>query len=215
MPDGVLLGRERPPIPAEYTGLARDFRRRVLATDDVANAAIDRVTQPLRERLERKPALRPEMVRPAVAAWEAAMPATFRIDREVAMTRKALLIVEMRIVGSQWRDDDWEDAPGGEMQEPGVAIALLKMTTAHGRFRYDVVPIVTLSLHALARRYQRGVGRSDAELVRDLSELIKARPEDTEVPVLHGRWLGRVQTATDSRSQQQVPVRAIRTFLEG
>ena len=49
-------------IPAEFKGLAREFRRQVDAGDEAYTSAVNRIKRTLHARLVRKPTLRAGMV---------------------------------------------------------------------------------------------------------------------------------------------------------
>jgi hypothetical protein len=97
-------------VPMEFVGLARLFRNQVAAEDRLVDAALNALTPPLRERLRRKPALRPEQPMGVLRAWAETVPAAFRVGRaRVAHVRTEFAIREHRISTSWLHDDDWKN----------------------------------------------------------------------------------------------------------
>ena len=83
--------------------------------------------------------------------------------------------------------------------------------------RWNFVPhyeiLASISLHGLARRYQRGADNSPAAIMADIAALATGSPERTgvdrfELLVADGRWAGRISAAQDG-----AVVAAARTYL--
>jgi hypothetical protein len=194
-------------VPAEFVGLARQFRREVMEDDRLVDAALARIATPLRRRLAKKPGLRPAMGHDTARAWTTLMPPTFRFDMATELGRSCLSISELRLTGSRWRSGGWAN------DEPGVSVLLLSLGTGTGKVAVEVRPVATLGLHALARRYQRGEGRDHPDIMRDLAYLATPPAGSADaVATGSGFWLGGVVWADDDCGRR-IRLRSVRTFI--
>jgi hypothetical protein len=93
-------------VGAEFIGLARVFRNVVQAEDRAADAVLNAIARPLKERLRRHPKLRPEHPMGVLRQYAASMPTTLRIGpAHVACVRTEFAISEHRI-SSSWLHHD-------------------------------------------------------------------------------------------------------------
>jgi hypothetical protein len=209
----TVLPREpvrRTGIPAEFLGRARQFRNAVLAADAGIAAGLPGLLGPLQERLERKPGLRPAMIADFTRRWPEVIADRFCLARAASADKNALAITELRLAASHLRNSAWD----GQEWENGVSIAKLHFTTADGRLRLTATPIASVSLHALARRYQRSPRRDDAAVICDLKALARQPPAD-RVTTNTGCWHGRVVASRHEvdGEPRPLPLLAIRTFI--
>ncbi len=208
----TVLPREAPAgerrVPSEFVGRARQFRQTVLAADTAIAAGLSGLLQPLQERLSRKPTLRPARILGFVRRWPGVVPDRWCLARNASIDKNALAITEIRIAASHLRNSAW----GGQEWEHGVSIARLEFSTAGGELRLTVTPVASVSLHALARRYQRSPQRDDAHLIRDLKALARQPPAD-RVTTDTGCWHGRVVASRQEVDGAPLPLLAIRTFI--
>ena len=147
------------------------------------------------------------------------MPAFGRASQKVLLERKWLSIVETRCIPQHYRQAEWED----DAREPGVSVVRIGMSIAPRReLSLAMYTLCSASLHALARRYQRGHPTSDDAIIADLHALaaayerLRGPPEGSgfAVDAASGQWLG---NALDTRSHysgrvERVP--NVRTFVE-
>jgi hypothetical protein len=217
--DGLLEHKQ--PVPFEFVGLARQLWRKVEAEDRVCAEGLDRVEAILLRRLTRKPSLRPEHVVEIERIWRA-MPHRFRFGpTEYQPPRKRLHIRELRLISHISRAKSW--APESP-SEPGLGVFLITCEVSkRGGYTFGSVPFATISLHALARRFQRGRDRSEAAVLRDINDLVKAMSThgpwaDCRFTVGSGEWRGvRATTAQHDQNGEAIPERpslAIRTFID-
>ena len=170
-------------VGAEFIGLARLFRQRVLAADVDYIANVRHLTAPIEQRLARKPILSPRQCLDTVRAWRLMSP-TFRIALDAAVgARRALTICEWRIAGTTARNDLWDNPAW----EPGCALVKVVVSTADGVFDMHTSPHSILSLHALARWFERSGKRDDDSLLRDLVPLLTTNSD--RVACSGGVWL--------------------------
>ena len=194
----------------EFIGLARQFRSTVKLVDIEMEAALATITQPLIARLKRKPTLRAETLPVIAQEYRTLIPARFRIGRvEGTRHRTEFAIVERRLCASWLRDDAWDDA---EVREPGLTICRFVLTMHKGRLRQRWVPLVAVSLHAMARRVERSVDRSHASLERDLTVLADAGEDGDRVNTPGGFWLGSVIDANGDGGIK-LRLRSVRTWI--
>jgi hypothetical protein len=209
---------QRPPpvrISAAAWGLARDLRRRVEVEDGEYLAAVAGLFAPIRARQKRQPGrpIRPAAIEDSVRAWRS-LPRTFRLRLDLSFPDTGTVITERRL------------APGymavpaeGIGAEPGLSIVEMSVVFDKTGARKTSDVIALFSLHAIARRVQRGASAADADLLRDVA-LVALHPSDSlpagggvkiRTDETGGGWRGRiVNVATDTGTQRAV---AVRTWL--
>ena len=196
-------------VPAEFTGQARVFRDQVRAVDLAMDAALAMITEPLRARLGRHPKLRNEMVVGTARLYSMLVPPQFRLGAvEATRHRTEFAIVERRIAVSGLRHDEWTDP---EHREPGVSICKFVLAMTNGTLLWRLHPQANVSLHALARRIERGHERDHAALLRDLAALADAGEEGGRVATGEGFWCGHVIDVDDQG--HRIRMRNVRTWL--
>ena len=91
------------------------------------------------------------------------------------------------------------------------------LVVSAGNFTFTNPLAAAVSLHALARRYQRARDNSDAAIRADLAALVRSVDEveqansDFAVPTADGQWIGEA-TDTDDRGKVKT-ILAARTFI--
>jgi hypothetical protein len=223
VPDGGYQGRgyqgRGTPVPAEALGQARLFRERVLAEDLIAHDAMSAVLVPLRACITKKQRLRPVMITQAVRDWDEWVPTGFLLARELPATkekhwwrgrpRNTLKISQLRVSASYVTHAAWPD----DTKEPGLTLARLTLTAGDGRLTADQRPLATVSMHALARRFERG-GGDEAAILRDLASIVDfGVTAGDDVRCATGLWVGRVLAANDVEATRVVRLRHIRSYL--
>jgi hypothetical protein len=198
-------------VPAEFIGLARQFRSQVKLVDAAMDRALDIITAPLRERLRRKRRLRAETLPDLARQYERLIPTEFRIGRvDGVKDRTEFAIAETRICGSWLRDDGWNSP---DVREPGLSICTFVLSVREGRLRVRWTPRANVSLHAMARHVERHEDRSQAILAHDLSLLADARDDGAErVDTRGGFWLGSVIDAHGDAGSK-LRLRHVRTWI--
>jgi hypothetical protein len=159
------------PAPsAEFVGKAREFRRRIEASDLAATDVIDRVAMPLIARRNRHPMPRAEMLAGAAHEWRKLMPEAGRLNQSIKLNlgRKSLDIEEVRMSSSQFRRAPWAT------DEPGVSLIRLSLNVAPRKLDVDLINLGAVSLHALARRLHRAFLVTDEAVIADLLVLADA-----------------------------------------
>jgi hypothetical protein len=198
-------------IPAEHRGLARLFREQVIQADRRLNAVLPRITQPLEQRLKRKPTLRPELLHDISRLWLANITDQFSVDGRAKADKRELTIAELRACGARWSTVEWD---GDTAAQPGVSLVWIALKIENGRLHLDVRPAAHLLMHALARRFERGYGRTTADVMRDLRMI--AAVLDTpahDIPVIDGYWAGDREVAANDTGGGTVSLLHIKTFL--
>jgi hypothetical protein len=199
-----------PRVPMEFVGLARCFRSEVQHADTAMEKALVTITMPLRARVRRHPRLRHEQIAQAERLYRSNVPPDFRLGGiEIDRDRAAFRISECRVSPTLMNDGAWRDTT---YAEPGVALSTYTMALSDGTFaeRWNVQAI--LSLHCLARHFERTGNRDYAVLVADIAALRGAPLENEKVPTPTGYfWLGNVRPMTGPK--QQGPVRSVRTLV--
>jgi hypothetical protein len=206
-------------IPAEWRGKARVFRDAIGAEDEPTGRLVTTLAQRLKVRIkERRDAVpRPEDLRGVAFTWERHMPPRSRLDLAINLQRKSLEIREVRLSSSVYRAAAW-----GE-HEAGLVIMAITLEAAPLHYEFKTGTIAHVSVHAIARRLQRGRGGSEADVLRDLGvlgrahEALAGRPDgaDFEVPAADGFWIGTVETMRDRAAKRPGKSLLVRTFLDG
>jgi hypothetical protein len=198
-------------VGAEYVGLARVFRAAVQQVDQRCHDTLVDIAQPLRERLARKPRLRPEHVFEAIRSYHALVPVECRIGAlQGARGGKTDFIVqETRLMPSRLKCDDWGD---DEFPEPGVSLCTQWFGTKDGRLLHRVQPRTAVSLHALARFFERSGVRDHATLIGEIAALADADEKRDATPTPSGGlWLGTIITANGDDGA--IRLRDVRTWV--
>jgi hypothetical protein len=184
--------------------------------DRVATRAIDATTDRMRLRWTRHPIPRREHLVDAARAWRSTLPAAGRLELSIERQPKSLTIAEMRVGASDFRAPWWERGA----IEPGVLVQGIRLVVAPKRFDFAILPLACVSLHALARRLQRG-SMAEESLMIELRALghAAAAPDlcpgaEVIVPVDDdgGRWVGVVAEVMMKSGRHHVL--SLRTFKD-
>ena len=100
--------------------------------------------------------------------WRETLPLRGRVAIETHLDRdeKMLRIAELRARPTMSAGSlDWDDL------EPGLFLAAVGLEARPRHFHATHVTLAIVSLHALARRYQRGLAIEDAAVIHDLQSL--------------------------------------------
>ena len=158
----------QPAVAAEFIGRAREFRARFATADPQTGAAIDQIVLPLRQRSERHPTPRVEQLAGLARQWRALVPEHGRLQLTIDHRRTRLTIAETRIGAANYWQEEWDSV------EPGILLLHMRLHIAPHVFDADMVPLAAVSLHALARRYQKAWQVGDAAIFADLCSLAAA-----------------------------------------
>jgi hypothetical protein len=209
-------GRIASALPAEFRGKARAFRSTLAAADQQVAPAIAQIMEPLLARRARHPVPRPEMLSGAVRQWRELMPEQGRLDLVIEASRRSLRLVELRASAASLHLARWQD-DGVELAAMVVAITL---RAGPDVLTCETKSLATISLHALARRCQRGRDTSARVVLADLKALALAHAEVLQVggpftvPAVDGRWAGEVlRLRQRDGGGATVPIVAARTFF--
>jgi hypothetical protein len=192
-------------VPREFAGLARGLRRNVDVADGVWMQEIKQLTTPLLKRLKRKPTLRNDAAIDLARNWSE-IPNPFRLMMNADTDGKHIQIAECGIGISQGKRELWETFENTRC---------IKIVSLDTRLRMEMVStysLATISLHAIARWYQRTRSRDTTKLLHDLKQIIGC--DDPEKVVLEdgSEWRGIITPAIDGH-ERQVIVRTVRTYL--
>jgi hypothetical protein len=161
--------------------------------------------------------LRQELLAEFTRSWKA-QPSRFRLHLDNYTKRNTLSLFEIRLLPCKINDQAWEDV---EQREPNLSIsnALLTINTKHyHKSEITYLPTHIVSLHALARRYERCLDRSDAGVIADVTSLMSLQPlaenhEPVRIDTDSGSWRGMTRMLNLKPNGQKVKVIAIRTFV--
>jgi len=147
-------------VPAMYLGQARMFRQRVAASEAAIETLVPKLWQMVRShgRQHRNPP-------PAVAGiWQRHMPQAGRVSLTIDSKRTALRIVEDRALVTRFRIHRW----AGAEWEPSVGVSRFVIAVDHGQVTQTVQSIAEFSMHAIARRIERGSDARDDAIFDDM-----------------------------------------------
>jgi hypothetical protein len=197
-------------VPREFIGRARDLLKRLGEADARIEPAVRAVMMPLLRRLDRRPVLRRDMLIDAERRWRNLVPAFGRLAMEVdGENLRSPCFIELRVVRGVSRRATWPD----EGQEPGVLVGWHAVEFDERAMASWFVSLASVSLHALARRYQRGWDTSDTAIFAELAVLAHDFRQAVALPrfavaVPGGAWVGEPMNAGESM------VLAVRTFYD-
>jgi hypothetical protein len=202
-----------PTVPPEFAGRARAFRYRILAEDNRVGPAIDAITAYARDILRRRHTYRLEHFKHLERAWRLTIPKTGRLAYAVERGKESLTIDDTRICSSTFHKGVWKN----EIGEDSLSLIVYSGRFTSGHIDIESVPVSAVSLHALARRFQRSFDSSDQAVLRDLSliglnakSLFNTSP--FHQPAGDGAWHGEVVTVRTNDSRAQT-ILATRTFI--
>jgi hypothetical protein len=201
-------------VSREFVGMARSMRNNIDAIDATATAAMGEVSRRLQARCRRRQHLTPSVAVETVKAWRTHVPETGRLAIESHIGHRSLFIRELRLSRCRTRNLGWTDAAW----EPGIGIMLIACSVQIFSWQFNYFHLAVVSLHALARRFQRGIDNSDASIMADLRVVADVAAEIAvtdgafEIPVPGGRWTGFVAEMPDATGSIE-RVLSIRTFL--
>jgi hypothetical protein len=212
---------EQTPIGAQFWGLARDLRRRVGLEDIAYDAAVRELVTPVRDRLRRYPrrAPRQEMLAALVQGWRFMDARDWRLSIDAKLDKGRASVVERRLIASHLKpigDRDWN---GGFEQD--VAVIHVEMSVNRNAAKLASKCVTTISLHAIARRFQRGADSDVAAVLHDINlagaaaetELLLGAGYRVRTDGQGGGWRGRVINHTIEDGSQRA-VLAIRTWMD-
>jgi hypothetical protein len=208
--------RNSEPIPADCWQAARDLRNRIAWEDATFINELDKIIAPIKARHDRKPTPRVELIAGAKRQWQA-IGEYGRILLNNADRKQmghGMGLCDLRIHPAQLHDKSWAD----DGYELGVAIGTVVLVWQPRNLQLRMNTIATVSLHTLARFYQRSPDTSRAALYASFAEIVAASPklfaddDAFELTTHWGRWRGVVYQFTEGDERHQML--GIRTYKE-
>ena len=156
-------------VGAQFLGRARALRQAVADEAITADRRIAAICERIHARYRHgKPVARMQTLQDVERQWRETLPLRGRVAIETHLDRdqKTLRITELRArpsmsVGSL----DWDEL------EPGLFLSAVGLEAMPRHFHATHLTLAIVSLHALARRYQRGLAIEDAAVIHDLRPL--------------------------------------------
>jgi hypothetical protein len=145
-----------------------------------------------------------------VKTYRMTVPSAFRFGEiVVAPDRDAFLIAETRATATWINSRDWDS----DATEAGVAIARCSMAM---RPRVGLVhvwmPRAIVSMHAIARWFERSGSRDHDRLLADLAVLTAAADDGDHMPTPGGFWRGEMEVMSGT-DKLTVRARNVRTWV--
>jgi hypothetical protein len=138
-------------VPMEFIGLARRLRTRVAKAHGLWELRADKLLMPFRPRPGFMPMPRRAHLARLAKQWRA-LPRFGRLRCLVNVKDGALQIAESRLAPSRLKLPWWD-----EDDEPALSLMLRTVAIVPPRFAEAEMTMVVVGLHALGRRYERGV----------------------------------------------------------
>jgi hypothetical protein len=200
-------------VPVEFVGLARRYRSKIAVAHSHAEPAAERLIEPYRPRSGFEPWPRLTMLERLSRRWRA-LPTGNRVPSASRYAAGKVEIADLWLTPARISLPTWAD------DELALCLTLRVIEIAPPDFSDTSLTVATVGLHALARRYERGVGRTDAAVLRDLLALgpgyLSTFREEVEagadfaIPLpCGGIWIG-AATELDGN-----PLLGVRTFVDG
>lgn len=205
-------------VPRESLGQARVLRNKLAAGDTLATDAIGRISEPLQARTAKGSIPRPELMVEAARQWREQLAGPGRLSLAIDQTRSRLAIRELRLTAADFRLPNWASPE----VEPGFAILVAELSVQRRNFHFESATLASLSLHAVARWYQRNLDITLNALAGDVASVaasvgtFEQAPDSAfSIPVTGGRWVGTVREVIDLVVDQNClqKVLLIRSFL--
>jgi hypothetical protein len=205
-------------VPYEFVGQARLFCARIDVASKTASAAVMQIGTDARAIVQRRPTWRGEHFSGFERQWRQTIPDEGRIRLEIERSKRALIISELRLARATYEDIRWSQP------SPEASVCLMLCTfrlTTPAAFESKRLAIATVSIHAIARRYQRGFDNTDRAIQADISELATngsqrlgsgAENQTFAIPCHSGQWVGTIETVRLS-SGPDLPLLNVRSFL--
>lgn len=186
-------------VPDEFVGRARAFRSRVMAGETEFARAFGSIYNAVRHRLERKPTLRGPECLDLIRRWQNTDGFGQQHKATLFYSKRLVEFADYRLIADQGKYEDWE----GNGIEPCVSLSALRLTMYRGRLRWSVESILSFSLHAMGRYYQRAFCPCDGALIDAMwgalpiaIEMVRADEGTDEyslpAPGSGGQWFGQI-----------------------
>jgi hypothetical protein len=202
------------PVDPQFLGQARAFRDRLKAVSTECSRLIDEIAMPLVRRSRRHPIPRREQLIDVARKWSC-MPVLGLLDSasDLDLRKRMLRISQLRACPSDFRAANWT------VGEAGVSVLGLKLDAEPHCFSFIMPSLITVSMHALARRFQRACDTTDAAIFGDLHTLARAHPRLAvgdvgaafDVAASGGAWHGNITDAVTSAGTDRIL--SVRTFM--
>jgi hypothetical protein len=199
------------PGPFEFLGKARMFRDRVGAEDDGVGRAVLAIMAPLARRRLKSRIFRPGDLIDAERQFRN-LPSAGRLSLKIERDKHGLRIEELRCAAGKIRFAEWAN----DASDLDIGIMRIELTAVSwGPAFVGGDLVASLSLHALARRYQRGFNTSDETILLELKALamchadVVQTPGDFAIGGSGGNWVGAIGL------RDGMPVMAVRSFKPG
>jgi hypothetical protein len=200
-------------VPVEFIGKARAFRSTIVGEHALAVAAMDRLVLPLRGRHYSRQTPGPGAFARVEHAWRSQVPTAGQLRLTTTHDSKRLCITEIRAVPTDFRFLAWPEGA----TESCLIILVSALAVSAGHFSFTSALAASVSLHALARRYERGSNNSAAAIRADLVALMRPVDDvlegsnDFTIPAGDGQWVGEA-TEVDDRGKVKC-ILAARSFI--
>jgi hypothetical protein len=183
---------------------AHAFRRQLMDVDFTFAETLAALVAPLRERRNRHPTPRPDLLRAARRSWINDIPSFGCLSGpHPELGRNRLTIAETRVMAARFDCDKWSIPPqsglGAERQEdgPGFALVANRLTVAPGVLRFEIALLALVRLDAVTEWFAGRPDASAARLIADFVELANFAAAASELgPVIcpgdGGTWVGEV-----------------------
>jgi hypothetical protein len=203
-------------VPHEFVGQARLFCTRIDDAAKTARVAAMQIAADAHAIVRRRPTWRPEHLSGFERQWRQTIPDEGRIGLEIERSKHTLTIAEFRLARGSYEDIRWSQP----IAENAVVLTLhIFRFLTPAALDHKRVAIAILSIHTIARRYQRGFDNSDHALKTDIAELalnaerlLDVDAQTFAIRCPSGVWVGATEAISLSNGAEQ-RVLNVRSFL--
>jgi hypothetical protein len=202
-------------VAFEWLGMARKFRNSIDSTDAQVNETIEAMGAYGLEIIRRRYSFRYEQLQHIERTLRLGLPENGRLALTHVMNKRKgkLIVCDIRVVAGTFRHLDWAD----ESFEESLSLVIIDSRFGPGTVRIKNMAIAAISLHAIARRYQRSFNHRDKSVLKDLSSLalnankLLENDGDFRCETGDGAWIGKRMLAEHHDVPQRIL--AVRTWL--
>jgi hypothetical protein len=197
-------------VPRQFWGMARSFRDRMLAAENVSAPEINRLSVLVGVQNPR------EKLLGAIERRWGAIPNDALLALTIKRDRGKMTILDFRLGAVRIL----HIPEHGDVDQLAVTIKMITVDITRECSDFSAVAVADVSLHALGRFYERARPADDNEVKEALWQLIAKAPKSIaemgpfEIPVgEHGRWTGIFRPYEDRNGAPGITLN-VKTYLD-
>lgn len=161
-----------PTVPWWAQSRADKLIASVITADRGLITTVKRLAMPVIKRARRKPQapIRQTDITDLARNWRNQLDGSTRLGLVIDFDpdKRGILITDCRVTVLEFNLSDW---PENHLEE-GLSLILIRFHVAPHDFSLTAERLAFISHHALGRRFQRGIGQGDTDVIADLANLV-------------------------------------------